>query len=419
MAYLQSFAFCAGLLALLTTGCSPHAAAPTRWPSLASSEKSFRTTPSNDSALVISVEDYAFVSDVVGATSNARDWYRYFVENGGMSASHVFQIRDSNATREQILQALEKAARSVREGGKLWVVFIGHGAPVKVGDSDPEGAIVAVDAQQSLASISTRSVRQSEIVSTIEHAGGPRAVVVLDACFSGHDRTNKSLSASGEQPLIGTTNVKASSTISWALAAKSDEFAGELPGEGRPAFSYLILGALRGWGDANRDGKVTLAEAVDYSAETLAVLPQSHAQTPSYFSSDKDVELSEHATEPKPDLAALFLGGGARTSGQKTTGIAVAGVGLAGLLTAGGFAAVAKSRYDEAARQCSSLGCPEDARAQASASRALGNVATGFAIGGGVVMGIGGALWFTSPSSQERVGVLAGPGGVQVTGVFR
>jgi uncharacterized caspase-like protein len=419
MTCLQSLGFSAAVLGLLATGCSTQASAPTRWPSLNEHQKSSQGAPSNDAALVISVEDYAFVSDVAGATSNARDWYRYFVENRGISASHVFQVRDSSATREQILQALEKAAHSVKEGGKLWVIFIGHGAPVKVGDSDPEGAIVAVDAQQSLASISTRSVRQSEIVSTIEHAGCAHAVVVLDACFSGHDRVNKSLSASGEQPLIGTANVKATLAISWALAAKSDEFAGELPGEGRPAFSYLMLGALRGWGDANRDGKVTLAEAVDYSAETLAVLPQSHAQTPSYFSSDKDLELSEHATEPKPDLAALFLGGGARTSAQKTAGVAAASVGLVGLVAAGGFAAVAKSRYDDAAGRCSSLGCPEDARSQASASRSLGSVATGLVIGGGALLGIGGVLWFTSPSSQERVGVLADPGGIHVTGVFR
>jgi hypothetical protein len=45
-------------------------------------------------------------------------------------------------------------------------------------------------------------------------------------------------------------------------AGKGDQFAGPLPGLGRPAFSWLVLGALRGWGDADRDGTVTAREAV-------------------------------------------------------------------------------------------------------------------------------------------------------------
>jgi len=34
-------------------------------------------------------------------------------------------------------------------------------------------------------------------------------------------------------------------------ASKKDEYAGSLPRLSRPAFSSLLLGAMRGWGDTN------------------------------------------------------------------------------------------------------------------------------------------------------------------------
>ena len=64
-------------------------------------------------------------------------------------------------------------------------------------------------------------------------------------------------------------------------AGAGDEFAGPLPGlrPRRPAFSYLLLGAFRGWGDANGNGWVTAKEAVDFANAGLSRLIE-RSQTP-------------------------------------------------------------------------------------------------------------------------------------------
>jgi hypothetical protein len=63
-------------------------------------------------------------------------------------------------------------------------------------------------------------------------------------------------------------------------AGTSRQFAGALPGMQVPAFSYLALGALRGWADQNRDGAVTAGEAVSFMNEVMSTTVKGRAQTP-------------------------------------------------------------------------------------------------------------------------------------------
>src|SRR5205814_7159532 len=48
--------------------------------------------------------------------------------------------------------------------------------------------------------------------------------------------------------------------------------ASPLPGASRPALSYLLMGALRGWGDRDHDGRVTSREAASYINAMLTLL---------------------------------------------------------------------------------------------------------------------------------------------------
>jgi hypothetical protein len=89
-------------------------------------------------------------------------------------------------------------------------------------------------------------------------------------------------------------------------AAASNQYAGLLPGEQRPAFSYLALGAMRGWGDSNLDGTVTAQEVVDYARNALRILLSGgRAQTPE-MAGDGSFPLAR-ASEAGPDLARLLL----------------------------------------------------------------------------------------------------------------
>jgi hypothetical protein len=93
-------------------------------------------------------------------------------------------------------------------------------------------------------------------------------------------------------------------------ASKKDEYAGPLPGASRPAFSYLLLGAMRGWGDENKDGSVTVNEAVNYSQRALGMLVKGRRQTPEIIGDQGGAQLlAVSAGESGPDLTEMRIRG--------------------------------------------------------------------------------------------------------------
>jgi hypothetical protein len=254
----------------------------------------------NDAALVIGIEDYQYVADIPGAVQNARDWYRYLVDGRKVPVRAVRLLRNGEADRETMLQAAKDMAAQVKPGGTFWVVFIGHGAPSQDGK---EGVLIGSDAKQTAVSLFARSVRQSELQAQV---GSTPAVMLFDSCFSGRAHTGAALAA-GLQPLI-LTKAMAPATTTLLTAAQADQFAGGLPGKDRPAFSYLMLGALRGWGDANGDGQVTATEALEYATKALAVLPIGRTQTPELVGGGASRVLAARAFEREPDLDAIITG---------------------------------------------------------------------------------------------------------------
>lgn len=274
------------------------------WPDLATPAKA-TGEGTNDAALVIGAEDYIFVPDVEGARKNADDWYFYLTRTRGISPASATLLRDHEATREKILKYAKEAAGRVGEGGTLWVVFIGHGAPAKDGK---DGVLVGVDAQQDADSLYARSIRQAELLEALEAGKQSHTMVLIDACFSGRGTTGKAL-VPGLQPLVAVRKAAPPAKVTVMSAGKSDEFAGPLPGVGRPAFSYLALGALRGWGDRNGDGKVSAQELTTYTTEALRAVLKGRSQTPQLLTRNPRSALARSAGERAPDLAAIVVGG--------------------------------------------------------------------------------------------------------------
>ncbi len=208
------------------------------------------------------------------------------------------------ATREEILRAAERAAGSVGSDGTLWVVFIGHGAPSK-----DEVRFLGTDAGRSAEGFEVRGIARSELLQALE-SRADATVAVLDTCFSGQGATGEALLDKPLMPALLTSLVEEADTIE-LLATSRDQYAGPLPGATRPAFSYLVLGALRGWGDeavgATRDGTVTAEEAVTYARETLNMLVRGRVQEPTYHTSDDGLlaRALGAGAEPSPDRSQI------------------------------------------------------------------------------------------------------------------
>lgn len=271
----------------------------TPWPDLAAA---LRTSDiaAGDAALVVAIEDYIFLSDVPGAVRNGEDWFRFLTKTRNVPLAQVRLLFNGEATDYAIRTSLAELADQVQPGGKLWFVFIGHGAP---SERDKDGLLVTVDAQQTVAGVEQRSVRQRELFSLLNRSKGT-PVVILDACYSGRTPNGATLVAGLQPTTVVSPRVPRGALV--LSAAASNEFAGPLPGDERPAFSYLALGGLRGWADDDGDGRVTGQEIATYVKTTLRVLlSASRQQTPQALGSP-DLVLS-HGREQGPELGDLLL----------------------------------------------------------------------------------------------------------------
>lgn len=271
------------------------------WPDL-SSPPGVSGGGERDAAVIVGVENYFFVEKVRGARLNADDWQAHLIDGLGVPAERATLLRDDDATLENMRRYASEAARKVEAGGTLWFVFIGHGAPSKDGK---DGLLVGVDAQQRADSLYDRSLPRAELLSLLAAGKQTKTVVLLDACFSGRSPSGRAL-VKGLQPLLlnGIRPSTADPRLVLLAAAKSDQFAGPLPKADpmRPAFSYLALGALRGWA-ADASGAVTAGALVRFAEKALR-LAKDRTQTPELAAGPPSTVLGR-AREPGPDLTKI------------------------------------------------------------------------------------------------------------------
>jgi hypothetical protein len=254
-----------------------------------------------DAALIVAIETYPHLDPITGAARNGRDWYRYFTEILGVPAENIDTLDDDRAQPEAIMADLASFRSKVGPNGTFWFVFIGHGAPSERSNS---GLLITADASANPESIARNSVGQDEIFQELGATAG-RGVAIIDACFSGSATgTGKPLMPGLQAARVVRPSVPSNVVV--LTAAANDQYAGSLPGAARPAFSYLALGALRGWADSG-DGMVTAAEAANYAADTLRILLHgSRRQKPEVSAGNRDAQLTR-AIEKKPDLAPILL----------------------------------------------------------------------------------------------------------------
>ena len=273
----------------------------TAWPELAI--EGVEQSNAQDHAIVVSVEDYAYVPDIRGANLNASDWQNYFSKLYGIPVSNITWLQDGEATKEKVQAAVLSTVNKSTEEGKVWFVFIGHGAPAKDGK---DGMLVLADVQQDPQSLYDRSLSQEWVVKSLEKGKQAQTLLIVDACFSGQLEGNKAL-AEGLQPLIATTDLYEGNTTVLS-AGRHNEFAGPLPGAlpyaDRPAFSYLTLGGMLGWADSDNDGTVSVKETIDYSQEALGVTLVGRTQEPQLFGENGDLILGQGFAQG-PDLAEI------------------------------------------------------------------------------------------------------------------
>lgn len=256
-----------------------------------------------DGAVVIGIEDYAFVPGVPHASRDAEAMYNFLVYTRGIPASRVRRMT-RDADREQILAAVTEVGASVGAEGTVWVYFAGHGA------ADPatsERLLLGNDVKPNAPSLSARGVPVAE-VERLAAAGGGRVHVLIDACYAGVGRDGAELLV-GKRFAVPAYAVREQSRVVEWSAAGPNQLSGPLPAARHGAFTYLAIGALRGWADGQvdgvSDGVVSAEEALLYVNASLRALEVNDQDSQLVASDPSSVVLGRSGGEHGPDLATV------------------------------------------------------------------------------------------------------------------
>lgn len=254
----------------------------------------------DDVAVIVGVEDYAFIADAAFAHRDAAAVEAFLRVAVRIPADRVRRIGDPGASREQILAAVREQVARVGPSGRLWFYFAGHGA------ADPStGArlLLGDDAKLDPRAWRDRAVSVDELVGAV---GSVPSLLWIDACFDGRGRDGEAL-APGSRPAVPIWVKLPPSTVTVWTATSPGELAGPFAAAGHGAFTWAALGALRGWADGvsgPADGTVTLEEANAFVAVQLGVMGvRQRPELRGDLGFDRFV-----ASEPAPDLAAALAG---------------------------------------------------------------------------------------------------------------
>lgn len=257
------------------------------------------TRSETDAAVVVGLEEYAYVPDVPYARRDAEAFYNFLVYTRGVPAERVHLLTTASAS--MILREVRVAAEEVGPDGTLWVYYAGHGA---ASATDGARVLLADDVRPDPVAMEEGAVRLDALLSL---ATGPNqhTLVVLDTCYSGLGRDGRQL-ADGTRFAVPSyaTAARANTTV-WTAAGGNERAAPYEPAR-HGAFTYFVVGAMRGWADGEltgaRDQVVKLDEAQAYVARMLRTVGE-RAQTPS-VSGEDGIVLSRGSNEVGPDLSS-------------------------------------------------------------------------------------------------------------------
>ena len=261
----------------------------TGWPDLSHPPMGPGADGQHDAAVVVGIEAYASVPDVPSARENADDWVRWLARTRGVPLSRIHHVVDQRAEADRILTAVDRAVDQVQDGGTLWMVFIGRSS---AGNAEVSPALLAVNAR---AGDSGGRVDPDVLLERLAGGAGSQAVMVVDA--------GAVVRSTAKVAVLSGDSVSASPAT--------------LDASGRPAWSYLVLGGLHGWADADADGSVTARELSRYARDGLSVVQPDLIQSEGW--SGPDVLLAQGVRATGPDLVertiaysdGALIGGGA------------------------------------------------------------------------------------------------------------
>ena len=141
-------------------------------------------------ALLIGIDTYQSVSPLRGPANDAEDMADFLVENAGFQRSDLRILLNGEATRDNILAAVESwLIQGTRPDDDAVLYFSGHGFQQPDVDGDEadglDETLVPVDARVDEGGVARGMITDDEIAQLLDRLADRRLVVLVDACHSG------------------------------------------------------------------------------------------------------------------------------------------------------------------------------------------------------------------------------------------
>jgi len=324
-----------------------------RWPALPVPGEGIELPrrAASEAALVIDLSAYRHLPPRPGGARNAAAWLHYFSEIRGLRAESIFALKGAEAQPAAILAAIQSAGEMTDQGGVLWIIVIAYGVtPAVPASPNVGGFLLTYDAPTEQPTRSGHALPLLAMTKDLVDWVEAPAVLVLDACGPPGVHFSEAMLEGIEPRLYGrsweppwehfvSATRRSSAKIETVssedglrgvrgtvvTAGLGDRCLSTLPGGGRPALSYLALGAVQGWGDEgafdtqrhrsgrNRrffaaDQRVHGIEALDFLASiTTAIRDYSRELPPRLLGlSRRRTVLTERAGASPPTIESLL-----------------------------------------------------------------------------------------------------------------
>lgn len=200
-------------------------------------------------------------------------------------------MTDEQASRQAILEALDRLAAEAGPDDTAVIFLAGHGVPI-------EGRYYFLPndiATKSREAIQTQGISQDEIIAALGRLRAWRAAVVLDTCFAGLLAVEDAVFRQSANDTVAGQLVRASGRFILAGAASKEEALDGVNGHG--VFTGALIEGLRGLADTevrgNRDQVVDVFEIGEFARKTVPEIAQrireGHRQSPRWFFTGSDV----------------------------------------------------------------------------------------------------------------------------------
>lgn len=213
-------------------------------------------------AVVVGVGEYASndIADLRYASRDAQAFYDFLRsdEAGSFPAENILLLKDGAATAQAMRDAMFVFLQKAEYNDLVVIYFAGHGAP----DPTMPENLYLLPTDADMRSLASSAFPMWDVKTALRRQiRAERVIVIADACHSGGTRQGVDNPIGGSFADLFTPSRRLTLT-----AAGDNELSYEDPkwGGGHGVFTWNILEALRGAGDADGNGIVTFDEMAAY-----------------------------------------------------------------------------------------------------------------------------------------------------------